>query len=99
MPADRKCFVTFRDAEGVEHSAEVAAESLYEAAILALRRFRQSSWSREATFGTGMLRVEVWEPPIVHRVSIADLENWLNRSGGKPHEIALRRKLQQKLKQ
>jgi hypothetical protein len=94
----RKCSVTFRDAEGVEHSAAVTADSLYEAALLALQRFRKSAWSREASFDTGTLRVEVWEPPTVHRVSIADLENWLKRTGGKPHDVALRQRLRQKLK-
>jgi hypothetical protein len=93
----RKCIVTFRDGEGVEHAAELTASSLYEAALLALHQFRQSAWSREASFDTGMLRVEVWEPPTVHRVSIADVEKWLNRAGGKPNEVTMRRALRQKL--
>jgi len=35
----RSCRVTIRDTEGIEHSAEVTAESLYEAVALGLRVF------------------------------------------------------------
>ena len=39
MPNQRKCIVTLRDHEGVEHAAELVAESLYEAAALAIHSF------------------------------------------------------------
>jgi hypothetical protein len=39
MGNERKCVVSFRDQEGVEHVAEVIAESLYEAGALALQQF------------------------------------------------------------
>lgn len=35
----RMCVVSFRDREGVEHVAEVTAESLFEAAALGLNQF------------------------------------------------------------
>jgi hypothetical protein len=97
MGEPRKCLVTFRDGEGVEHAVELTAESLYEATILALDRFRRCAWSREATFETATLKVEVWERSTIHRVSVADLDSWLKRPGGKPHEVALRNKLRQKV--
>jgi hypothetical protein len=50
-----------RDGEGVEHVAEVTAESLYEAGALALQQFRRAEWSREASLDAGTLRVEVCE--------------------------------------
>jgi len=59
MGQPRKCAVSFRDGEGVEHLAEVTAESLYEAGALALRQFRRAEWSREASLDAGTLRVEV----------------------------------------
>jgi hypothetical protein len=43
----RSCRVTIRDLEGIEHSAEVTAESLYEAVALGLRAIRQCSWVEE----------------------------------------------------
>jgi hypothetical protein len=40
VPA-RQCTVSFSDHEGIRHSVHVPAESLYEAAVLALRVFRE----------------------------------------------------------
>jgi hypothetical protein len=40
----RSCRVIIRDTEGIEHSAEVSAESLYEAVALGLRAIRQCAW-------------------------------------------------------
>jgi hypothetical protein len=40
----RSCRVTIRDTEGIEHTAEVTAESLYEAVALGMRAIRQCSW-------------------------------------------------------
>jgi hypothetical protein len=36
--------VSFVDSIGIRHSVEVAAESLYEAAALAVREFRRHPW-------------------------------------------------------
>lgn len=35
------CVVSYLDTEGLRHTVEVEAESLYEAAVLAIRTFRQ----------------------------------------------------------
>jgi hypothetical protein len=59
MGQPRKCLVSFHDGEGVEHVAEVTAESLYEAGALALQQFRRTEWSQEASCDAGTLRVEV----------------------------------------
>jgi hypothetical protein len=94
MPTTRKCLVTFRDKSGVEHAVDIPeAESLYEAAILALHRFRDADWSREASLDVGKLRVEVWNWPTVYNVEVAEVEAWFKRPGGTPHDVALRSKL------
>lgn len=92
----RKCVVSFRDSEGVEHVAEVAAESLYEAGALALQQFRRCDWSREASLEAGTLRVEVCESTF-YNVKVAELESWLKRTGGAPRDVAMRRKIQGRL--
>jgi len=89
----KKCVVTFRDTSGVDHAAVITAESLYEAAVLALRQFRRADWSREGSLDLGSLRIEVWEQPTLYRVEVAKLEAWLKRSGGSPREVVLRSKL------
>jgi hypothetical protein len=88
--------VSFRDEEGVEHVAEILAASLYEAGAVALQQFRRGDWSREASLDTGTLRVEVCESTF-YNVRVAELEDWLKRTGGKPSEVALRQKVQSRL--
>jgi hypothetical protein len=39
----RTCVVSFIESAGIRHSIEVAAESLYEAAALAVHEFRRAS--------------------------------------------------------
>jgi aspartyl-tRNA(Asn)/glutamyl-tRNA(Gln) amidotransferase subunit A len=43
MGQSRRCLVSFRDEEGVEHIAEVLAASLYEAGAVVLQQFRRSA--------------------------------------------------------
>ena len=97
MAEARKCVVKMRDPEGIEHAVQVQAGSLYEAASLGLKQFRRSEWSREATFEAGMLQVEVWEAPTIYRISVGNLERWLQRSGGSPREVSLRQRIKQRL--
>ena len=96
MANARKCIVSLRDTEGVEHIAEVTAQSLYEAGALALQQFRRADWSREASLDAGTLRVEVCESTFYH-VKVAELETWLKRTGGVPREIVARQRIKNKL--
>jgi hypothetical protein len=66
MGQARNVWCVFWMPRTVKHSTEVAAESLYEAAALALQQFRRFEWSREAAFDAATLRVEVWEPSTVY---------------------------------
>lgn len=93
MGQPRRCVVTFRDSEGVEHVAEVTAESLYEAGAIALQQFRRNDWSREASLDAGTLRVEVCDSTF-YNVKVAELEAWLKRTGGAPKDIAIRKRIQ-----
>jgi hypothetical protein len=93
----RKCVVSFRDTEGVEHVAEVTAESLFEAAALALNQFRRADWSREESLDAGTLRVEVCESTF-YNVKVAELEAWLKRTGGAPRDIIARQKANDRLR-
>jgi hypothetical protein len=99
VPVARKCVVKLRDAEGVEHAAQVSAESLYEAACLGLRRFRRSGWSRETAVEAETLWVEVWEAPTVYKLNVANLEKWLARGGGSSREVVLRQKIRGMMKE
>src|SRR5437016_14682038 len=96
MGQPRRCLLSFREDESLEHLAEVTSGSLYEAGALALEQFRRREWSREASLDAGTLRVEVCESRF-YNIKIAELEDWLKRAGGKPSEVALRQKVRSRL--
>jgi hypothetical protein len=96
--SSKKCLVSFVDEDGVKHMAEVLAESLFEAAALALKQFRRRDWSREASFETGTLRIEVCETTS-YNLLVTDLEAWLKKSGGSPREMTMRKNIQSKLEE
>jgi hypothetical protein len=50
--AVRTCVVSFVGPSGIRHSVEVEAETLFEAAVLAVTRFRQNIWGKAVTAGT-----------------------------------------------
>src|ERR1700680_1178395 len=81
----RRCLVSLRDAEGVEHVVEVTAASLYGARALALQQFRRCEWSRESSLDAATLRVEVCESTF-YNIKVSELEDWLKHTGGKPNE-------------
>jgi hypothetical protein len=89
----RTCTVSYRDAEGVTHTVDVSASSLYEAAVLALKAFEQIGW---ANHPVGEMEVIVKTPAVRHRVPVVRVTNWL-RSAGSPREVVLKSRLRQVL--
>ena len=94
----RSCTVSFSDAKGEgTFSVQVTAQSIYEAALRALKLFREESWSHDSSHATGYLEVFVRSPEVRYRVLVADLERWIEQPGGSPREIALRQELKKLL--
>ena len=85
MPV-RTCRVSVRDVEGITHSVEVQAESLFEAAAAAVAIFKQQGWAAAALTLRATLRVEVTLPTVVHEVPIAAVERWLRSPSVSPRE-------------
>jgi hypothetical protein len=75
--AVRSCKVTCRDAQGVQHSVDVTAETLFEAVAQAWRLLREDPWNGESGHQPSVFVVKVKQPEIEHRVRTADFENWL----------------------
>ena len=93
VPDLRSCTVSFRDALGIHHSVEVSAESLYEAAALALKAF-QSAQLMPAEWGTATELEICSRPPTVrHCITIHKVQNWLQSAGKSPREQALKSRL------
>jgi len=89
----RSCHVSFVDSEGLRHAVEVQAESLYEAGVIALSRFRQHGCSP----GIGSsLEIEI-RSSIVHSITVGKLQSWLEGGARSPNEAATKQKLKQLL--
>ena len=67
IAAIRACVVTYIDHRQIRHGAEVQAESLYEAAVLAIKLFREDPWLERIGPAT-VLDVEVREPGTKHAI-------------------------------
>jgi len=94
----RACTVTFQDVRGIPHSIDVEADSLYEAVVLAVTRFRQDPWAGQVVAGT-RLDVEVREPSTTHSLTFQQVERWLAGATGSPGEASKKAKLKMMLVQ
>ena len=98
MPNPRICVVSFTDLEGMEHSVEVSANSLYEAAALGLKQFRSSLFAEHVRPGTvTKLRVSVKEVAAQHELTVGGLESWLRGVAKSPREGVLKDRLRRVL--
>jgi len=83
------CVVHYVDLNGVRHSVELEADSLYEAAVKAIVIFRQHGCEP----GTmGKLEVEV-RTSVVHTLTRQQVERWLGQGGKTPKEVVTKERL------
>jgi hypothetical protein len=89
----RVCRVSIRDVDGITHTVEVTAGSLFEAAGAALSAFRQHAWAATSLTPAATLRVEVQMPAIVHDVPLKAVERWLAAPSASPRDESVKRDL------
>ena len=94
----RPCTVTLVDLRGIRHIAEVQADSLFEAAVLALKAFNSSGWADGVGPAT-RLEVEVRLPTMRHVVSIGQIQRWTESATVSPAERLKRDRLRALLKE
>lgn len=94
--AVRACTVSFKDVRGIRHGVDVEAESLYEAVVLAVGRFRNDQWL-DAIGPATVLDVEVREPATKHSISLQQVERWLGGATSSPNEASKKAKLKMML--
>ena len=87
------CVVSYVYTNGLRHSVEVDAESLYEAAAMAIRVFRQHNC--EPGHGS-KLEVEV-RTSVVHTLSPKKLYEWLDRGPNMPRDVAAKERVRRLL--
>lgn len=91
--AVRSCRVTVQDLEGVAHSVDVTAESLYEAVAQGLVALRGHDWVAGIK-QQDVVRVSVADVRVEHQVKLSDFTKWLERThGASPREILQRRRV------
>lgn len=89
----RTCRVSFVDAKGTKHTAEVVADSLYEAALSGLKAI-SDGWDEEPEAGTPNT-VSIVPPE--HVVTLRHIRTWLEKGSGSPKDMALRHRLRELL--
>ena len=89
----RTCRVTGRDANGIVHSVEVTADSLYEAVGNALRAFQGTDWAADVQRSETAITVMVKQPEVEHKVRLRDFRTWLEAAPRSPAEMALKSRL------
>jgi hypothetical protein len=89
MPV-RSCRVTFRDMDGVDHTVQVTASTLYEAVALGLAALRGRDWVAGIPEGMSAVKVSVADVPVEHCVKLRDFKSWLAHDGGSPRDRSQR---------
>ncbi len=97
MPELRTCRVSFHDADGIVHSVEVTAQSLFEAAVLAIKAFRAAEWMTSGPGSATVLEVSVLRPVARHLIPLRDVTAWLEANGRTPREQASKQRLRELL--
>jgi len=82
----RTCTVSVRDNRGVFHAVDVVAESVFEAAALALDVLRKDTWTDPIGASTP-LQVEVREPVTKHTVTLLQIQRWVEGSASPKERI------------
>jgi len=85
MPV-RSCRVTISDMNGVAHTVDVTAATLYEAVALGLAAIRTDAWVVGIPEGLNAVKVRVTDVPVEHHVKLQDFLTWVERKGGSPRE-------------
>ena len=88
--------VRVADVRGVRHSVEVEAESLYEAAILGIRRLNDDPWSERIGPAT-VLDFEVRELSTMHAITLQQVERRPGGATTNPNEATKKAKLKMML--
>jgi hypothetical protein len=89
----RSCRVTIQDMEGVSHTVEVTAATLYEAVAQGLAAIRGSQWVAGIAQGCNVVKVSVADVRVDHEVELKDFTKWLDRTGGSPREVSDRQRI------
>jgi len=86
-----RCRVSYLDSKNVEHAVDVTADSLFEAAAVAVRAFRDCALAEELPEPGTELHIMVSPLPVEHRVRLQRVEQWAQTGTVKSPVEMLRR--------
>ena len=89
----RSCRVTIQDMDGVTHTVEVTAATLYEAVAQGLAAIRGNEWVTGIAQGLNVVKVSVADVRVEHEVKLMEFTKWLERDGGSPRETGDRHRI------
>src|ERR1700681_536005 len=87
------CRVTIRDLDGVSHTVEVTAATLYEAVAQGLAAVRGNEWVAGIAQGFTVVKVSVADVRVEHEVKLVDFTKWLEKTNGSPREMVDRHRI------
>jgi len=79
--------------DGVSHTVEVTAATLYEAVAQGLAALRGNEWVAGIAQGLNVVKVSVADVRVEHEVKLRDFTTWLEREGGSPREVSDRHRI------
>src|ERR1700730_17145496 len=80
----RSCRVTIQDMDGVTHTVDVTAATLYEAVAQGLAAIRGNEWVAGIAQGINAVRVSVADVRVEHEVKLMDFTKWVEKTNGSP---------------
>lgn len=80
----RTCTVSFTGYSGTQHSVNVTADSLYEAALLGVRAICEQ-WGETPALSASIV-IEVRSPSVTHQVCLRQIRQWVERTAASPKE-------------
>lgn len=86
-----KCFVSYLDLSGIRHQVEVEAGSLYEAAALAVKAFRDHDCEPGPL---SQLEIEI-RTSVTHTLTVKKLHEWLNGGAKTPRDVVMKDRLRE----
>ncbi len=91
----RVCQVTFQDLDGIRHTVNVEAESVYEAACLAIRALKKVGFVDQQPGPASRFEVRVMEAIVTHEVTVGQVQRWLDFGSSNPNDEAKRKRLRE----
>jgi hypothetical protein len=94
------CRVTYRDIEGIDHSVEVEAESLYEAIAQSVKRFRHDDgWALSPPGPRCQFHVKVLkDAPVTYSMSLDKVQDFaLHGSAKGPLDVMRKKRIKELL--